>query len=337
MESNERYEGPIGYVFAVSENPYCCWDFDHEARSLAFLDGLDPDYFGTVASLCMSRLDTEDAVAVSVMLRVSYHQGLETLMSLLGAAVQAPSAIPAWIAQCSTGDLEDLVGTLRDGRPVLTQNGRHRWTFVELSEYVHRFAWADEIGEDSTAALFGRFWRRLASEVIDETARAEYNALKHGNRVRAGGFTLAIGVEKKPGVPAAPEAMHSLGGSPFGTTFFASERVSTAKHHIRTCRTSVNWSPEALAQRLFLISMSITNIVGALRCNFGIDPATVTFVRPDPWSAFDDVWAREPRIRTSAMDSIIRIDPRDERSRHELLAMIEGRDQPDNGFRPTAP
>ncbi len=323
MDVQPEYVGPVGYVFAVAENPYCCWDFDHESRTLEFLDGLDTDHFNAAASQLVDHLDGDDAMAVSVMLRVSYHQALETLMSLLGASVQAPVAIPAWIARCSTNDLNDVVRGLRSGRPMLTHAGRQSVTFVGLSERIHRFAWPGEAGEDSTATRFGRFWSRLAVEFLDQAARAEYNALKHGNRVRPGGFTLAIGIEESPGVPAAPEAMRSLGGSPFGTTFFVSERVGTSKQHIRTRRTSVNWSPEALVLRLGLISMSISNIVGSLRCELGVDATTVEFVRPVPPSVFDDVWSSEPGARSTGMDRIIRIGTSDERPREELLAILE--------------
>lgn len=330
MDKQDEYERPYGYVFAVADSPHCCWDFDHGRRTLEFLDGIDPDHFGTVASLLSDQLETDDAMAASIALRVSYHQGLETLMSLLGAAAQAPSAVPAWIATCKTEDLNEVTARLRDGRPLLTQSGRQRVSFVDLSEDVHRSVWIDEEGESSTAELFARFWGRLSTEFLDETARAEYNALKHGNRVVAGGFTLAMGTEEVPGVPAPPEAMRSMGGSRFGSTFFVSERVGSSRLHIRTRRTSINWSPQALVQRLVLVSMSITNVVGALRCSLGIDSTTVRFVRPYPLSAFDDVWSSDPGPKSMGLDTVIRIDPSDELSKDQLLSVLEGRDDGSN-------
>ena len=320
-----EYEGPLGYVFAVAERPNCCWDSDHGRRTLEFLEGVDPDHFGTVASFLASHLEAEDAMAASIALRVSYHQGVETLMSLLGAAAQAPSAVPAWIAMCKTDDLKEVVVSLRDGCPMLTQAGRQQVSFLDLSEFVHGSVWPHEEGTASTAALFARFWARLSTELLDDTARAEYNALKHGNRVVAGGFTLAMGTEELPGVPAPPEAMRSMGGSRFGSSFFVSERVGSSRLHLRTRRTSINWSPEALAQRLVLVSMSITNVVGALRCALGVDPATVRFVRPDPLSAFEDVWKSEPGPSSVAIDTVIHIDPSDELSKDQLLEILEQR------------
>jgi hypothetical protein len=198
-------------------------------------------------------------------------------------------------------------------------------TFADLSAHIHRHVWVDESGDDSTAARFGRFWKRLSSEFLDESARAEYNAIKHGNRVSPGGFYVAIGLEEEPGVPAQPEAMRSLGGSQYGSTFYKAEPVGTSNRHMRTRRVSINWSAPALAQRLALISLSIANVVAALQCELGADPTTLDFHRPSPITAFESVWEDVRGIRVGALDTVVRIGAEDELSRSELLAILERR------------
>jgi hypothetical protein len=324
MEESDR-GGPFGYVFAVADQVFCCWEHDHAARTLEFLDGLNCDYFTDVAVMFADRIASTAELAASIALRATYQQGIESLMSLLGAVAQAPDAVPAWIAKASTQGLTDVAGRLGSGEALLTQQGLRGLTFEGLSEHIHRHVWVEESGADATPARFGRFWRRLASEMLDDVARAEYNAIKHGNRVSAGGFHLSIGPETEPGVPAAPEVMRSLGGSRFGSSFFVSEQVGSTKWHIRTRRTSVNWSAELLVQRLVLISMSIANVVAALRCDLGADPTTQQFHRPIPAAAFDDVWAGGPGVRHSSMDRVIRIGIDDEISREELRAILEAR------------
>lgn len=323
--TDDEYAGPLGYAFAVADKPFCCWEYDHGKRTLEFLDGLDPDYFATMAMLLGGQLESDDALAMSVTLRMLYAQAIEALLALLGATVQAPEAIPAWIASCSTQNLDEVAQGLKDGATILTQDGRQRVSFIDLSEQVHRYAWTTETGSDSTAARFGRFWHRLATDYLDDVVRAEHNALKHGHRVAAGGFSLAIGVEEQPGVPAPAEAMRSMGSSKYGTTFFRAERVGTTKHHIRARRTSVNWSAVAVANRLQLISMSMSNVVAALRCDLGMDPTTVQFHRPEHSKAFDEVWDERVGVRHSNMDSLIRIGTSDELSPNELLEDLEGR------------
>eukprot|EP01041_Mallomonas_annulata_P036405 gene36405-59506_t len=78
------------YVFPVGERAFCCWEHDHADRTLAFLKGVDREYFATVAGILAAQLSTEQALAASVALRALYQQGIESLMSLLGAMSQAP-------------------------------------------------------------------------------------------------------------------------------------------------------------------------------------------------------------------------------------------------------
>jgi len=323
--TGDDHEGPLGYTFAVADKLFCCWDYDHGKRTLEFLDGLDPGYFATMAMLLGGQLESDDSLAVSVTLRMHYVQAIEALLALLGATVQAPDAVPAWIASCSTGNLDKVAERLGKRTSILTQGGPHRLSFIDLSEHVHRYAWTAETGGDSTAARFGRFWRRLAVDHLDDLVRAEYNALKHGHRVAAGGFSLAFGVEDTPGVPAPAEAMRSMGSSRYGTTFFRAERVGTTKHHIRTRRTSVNWSATAVVNRLLLISMSMSNVVAALRCHLGVDPSTVQFHRPEQSEVFDEVWDERVGVGHCSMDVLVRIGTSDELPPNKLLEDLQGR------------
>ena len=319
-------QGPAGYVFAVADTAFCCWEYDHVERNVRFLSGLDAEYYWRLAEILAEHLDGDGGGTASIALRAAYHQGIETLFSMLGAYAQAPECVPAWLACCKSEDLHKIVEGLRRGSPLLTQVGRQSVSLDELAQDVLRNVWVDEVGPELTHARFSRFWRRLAGELLDETGRAEYNSIKHGLRVNPGGFCLAVGPEQTPGVPAPPEAMRSMGGSPYGSTFFEIERVGEGKRspHIRARSVSVNWSAQGLCGRLALISMSITNIVGALQCAMGADPASIKFVRPDRAEAFDDVWI-PVGVTSSRMDTIVRIDTTQERSRDELRAELEGR------------
>jgi hypothetical protein len=325
MDTEADYTGVEGRPFAVADSVYCCWDRDHRARTIEFLNGLDAEHFATVAAMLAEHLDGDDALAASVALRVTYHQGVETLMSLLGAAAQGPSVVPAWIAKCSTQHLRTVTERLRRGEALLTEVGQQHISFDDLATRIHQFAWQDESGPDSTAAHFGKLWHKLALELLDPTSRAEYNALKHGARVRPGGFTMSIGLEDTFAVAPPPDRMHSLGGSRFGSSFFVTEKVGSSKAHLRIRRTSVNWLPEPLAQRLMLISISISNIVSALRCELGDDPSTVLFRRPVPADAFNLVWQASPGIASATVGDTIDLSPDDELSQDDLRAVLQGR------------
>ncbi len=316
---------PIPYVFAVAERPFCCWEHDLLARNLEFLRGIDPDHFDSVAGLLFAHLDGDAAMSASIALRSLYHQTVEALLSLLGAAAQAPEAVQAWIAKCSTHDLEEVVRALLDGKPLLTQSGRRAVDFDQLSLVVHQAAWPDDGEGAPTAAHFSRLWQRFAREFLDETARAEYNAIKHGNRVIPGGFDLALGVEESVGVPARPESMVSMGGSRFGSTFFQPEKVRDSKLHLRTRRVSVNWSPKSMGQRIVLASLSISNVIAGLQVFLGVDPRSLVFRRPASASAFDEAWSEAIGPRMTGIDTVVRIEAVDELGRSDLLAELEGR------------
>ena len=319
-------QGPAGYVFAVADTAFCCWEYDHVERNLRFLSGLDAEYYWRLAEILAGHLGGESDGTASIALRAAYHQAVETLFSMLGAYAQASGCVPAWLACCRSEDLRSIVEGLRSGRPLLTKVGRRSVSLDDLARDVLRNAWVDEDGPDSTRERFARFWSRLAGEFLNEKARAEYNSIKHGLRVNPGGFYLAIGREESPGVPAPAEAMRSMGGSPYGSTFFEIERVGAGKRspHIRARSVSVNWSATGLCGRLALISSSITNIVGALRCTMGEDPATIEFVRPDRAEAFDEVWA-SVGVTSSSMDTHVAIETSQDRPGAELRAELEGR------------
>jgi len=79
-----------------------------------------------------------------------------------------------------------------------------------------------------------------------------------------------------------------------------------------------------MVRRLVLISMSIKNVIGALRCELGVDPATVRFVRPEDGDAFADLWRPGPGMSFD-FDMHLFVAPEDELSKNELLAILEGR------------
>jgi len=65
---------------------------------------------------------------------------------------------------------------------------------------------------------FGILWKLLSNDLIDNKIREEYNSLKHGFRVTAGGFGIAVGLQDAPDIPAPPERMQTIGYSKFGST-----------------------------------------------------------------------------------------------------------------------
>lgn len=316
------------YVFAVGDNAYCCWEHDLPERNERFLSAVDSEYFHYLAQRHLDQLDGDDRQRAAVALRAGYHHGLETLFSLLGALVQAPDAVPAWIPKCSTPTLRKVVVALRDGSPILTQCGPQRLTLGELATLVHRYCWPGESPPGETGARFGSLWGRFARDFLDDHHIAEYNSLKHGFRVAAGGFVLRMGEQTEYGVRAPEENMRAIGSSPFGTSFFEPEQVvsnAAAKHHFRIRHAALNWRAEAMGQRLQLLAWSINNVVGYLRCLNGTPPETVSFNRPEDRAAYEEAWQWHVGVHTSNFDLVV--DPEDviPLPRSELLRELQER------------
>jgi hypothetical protein len=57
------------------------------------------------------------------------------------------------------------------------------------------------------------------------------NSIKHGFRIRAGDFALAVGPEHEYGVAPPDDEMKLLGKSDYGSTFFRIESVGNGKRN----------------------------------------------------------------------------------------------------------
>ncbi len=316
------------YAFAVADEAYCCWEHDLAERNQRFLATLDAEYFHYVAACHIESIEGENRQRAAVALRAAYHHGLETLFSLLGALTQAPEAVPAWLPKCSTPALRKVVEALSIGAPILTQRGHQRILLTDLATLVHQYCWPDDDPPGVTGQRFGRLWGLFSSDFLNEHNIAEYNSVKHGFRVAAGGFTLRIGEQTEYGVRAPEENTRTIGGSPFGSSFYESLPITvggTAKYHFRIRQSALNWRAEAMCQRLQLIAWSINNVIGALRCLNGAPPGTIAFHRPEDPGAFEQAWRWSVGVNHSNIDR--EVDPADidPVSRADLLKELTDR------------
>jgi hypothetical protein len=241
--------------FVVDETPYACWDWELARKNLEFIEGIDADYFRYVAEANAANLDSNDKHRAALSLRLTYSQGLETLFALLCSAVQAPQCVIGWMLSYKNEELQRVVQKITKGYPVYSKLKDQPITWEILAKYVHAYlgytpekvAWIQE--------GFGSLWMRFAGEFTNIKITQEYNSAKHGLRTSLGGFSLAVGLEETPGVPAPRDKMQSLGGSVFGTSYFTAEKiVDDNRLNFRPRSRSRNWNPENLANDLVLLS-----------------------------------------------------------------------------------
>jgi hypothetical protein len=158
---------------------------------------------------------------------------------------------------------------------------------------------------ETTKRLFAVLWGRLAHEFLDRDNSDEYNSIKHGLRMRAGGFALQVGAEHSYGVPPPDSKMNTLGHSEHGSSFFRLERIGGKESRTySTRRVSLNWRIERVITLGQLVAMSIENVVGTLRFLNGTPGETLKFVRPPDDADFDRPWTYSPGVSRMDMDFV---------------------------------
>lgn len=269
-------------VYAINEDLYCFWSASRRHSATDFLKSLDPGYFAFVAdqgAACLGNTELETRAAASM--RIAFFHGTETLLLLLGAFVQGPACPQAWIGECKTPQLREVMRKITVGEPLPVFNERiAALSWNSIAEAVLRGS-----GQPRAIAIapkFESFWRRLAEAYLNDDFSDEYNGLKHGFRVGHGGIAAAISNKPSDGSIPAEEDMTPLGSSKWGTSFKVIRRAGSDAKANRS-RYSVdhyiNWDAEHMMVVLHCISASIHNVVAALQVAHGATAAT--FKVPD--------------------------------------------------------
>jgi hypothetical protein len=292
-------------IIVVNEEPYCIWEVDLAKRNTEFIEGIDVDYFEYLLNL---HLDSEDKKRASIALKTTLHHAIETFFSLLGAYIQAPDCAYAWVAKCSNTNLRSLIKKVADRDSSLFKRlNIEDISWETLAELIFQRYMPNTERAEITKKSFAKFWSRLAHEFLDDKNIDEYNSLKHGFRVRSGGFSLAIGKQPKKGVEAPKEEMASLGGSEHGTTFIRLEPIGKIKNNrsFRSRKLSLNWKLEKVILQLQLVSASIVNIVSALKIANGIKASECKFSIPEKREDYEKPWSFSPGVISASFDFVI--------------------------------
>ena len=315
--------------FAVSDVPYCVWDPELRRTNLDFIEGIDPTYYKYIAAINKGALQGDGSQYAAMAIRIAYCHGLETLFSLLCACIQAPDCIIGWLQKYTLKQLRDLVKNIVNYQtPIFCKFNLQSVTLEELSNLINDFNLQKEDKKQQLKESFTTLWRRFAKDFLDDKLIAEYNNIKHGFRVRPGGFNVLVGPEDVPGVPPPPEKMSYLRGSDFGSSFFKSEGIGNEidkgnPTHFRLKRHSLNWDPKCLIHGLNLISLSLNNILAFLKSVNGTDAESVKLIYPDNESYFEAPWQPSQGFSSSEINPIIREEDIVRFSKEDILAVYQ--------------
>jgi len=253
---------PQDIIFKVHNRPYRLWGVSLGRRNLQAIDNIDSEYFGYLADLYYEQLKSEHKQKAALAIRTAYGHAVETLFSLICAALQAPQCFYAWMLKYQPGDVAKIIKEIDDNNFGLYLSHAYNikissWT--DFAKAIHFVEYKKEL--ETIAIEYGNFWQELSREFLGKTFRSEYNSIKHGFRAKSGGFTLKVGTETSPSKIFPEEKIKILGSSEFGNTFLLAEEIEGKEgFNFKTRWLSVNWDAENNVHALHLISWSIHNI-----------------------------------------------------------------------------
>lgn len=312
-------------IFAVNDEPYCLWERDPVARTRNFLNGIDVDFFDYTLQ---THLSAEDQKRSLVAIKFSLHHSIEALFSLLGALVQAHDCPYAWIAKCSNEELRKFaIRVDRNDPTTISKLNISTVNWHSIASVIFHYYRPDTELQANTINCFAKLWSSLTREFTNPIYIDEYNALKHGFRVRSTGFTLRVGLEHEYGVPPPESEMHTIGHSDFGATFLKIEQLGAKKsRQIRSRETSINWSEKKTILLHQLVQNSINNVVSALKILNGFPPSECKFLRPEDDVTFDEPWEHSTGVTTMNFDHIIDENELPDVTKKQLLDLLRKRE-----------
>lgn len=281
-------------IFFVNDEPYCLWNPQLDSEAQSFLTSFDTEYF---QYLLDTHLKADDEARAAISLRIAYHHGMETLFSLLGTLLQAPRAPQAWLAKCSNSQLRDVIRRISSNDNTLERGVTLSCiSWQELAKASLNWYRAGTPRQKESIDLFGALWTRLSREYLDQDRIDEFNSIKHGFRVSSGGFGLRIGLEHEYGASPPDNEMTTIAHSEFGTSFRKVPPSSNKPkdRSLQVEHVSINWSIDNVIRSLQLVSISIGNVIGALRILNGDPSDKILFTRPEQDVAFTAPWKQQP-------------------------------------------
>lgn len=301
--SNSEVGGPINdplprEFFFVLDRPHCLWSHQAQFECGQFLSSLNAKFYARLArQLCRRNLDNARSRAeAGGTARIFWHHAVETFVTLVGAAIQAPTALPAYFALCRNEDVREIAELIQARKrlpfeaTVLREPG---WAGLFRAVFEPT-PWHDD---GQTVAFYVKALQEIIVAYLSELHRLEYNALKHGMRVSIGSARLEFDPAKGEPIEcafsiSAQDASHLAVIKPV-----ESARGAKARIHHQLERVTIGWSLERTIQDLDLLSGAIDNLRNLLTLLMHKKEGRLRFVRVDTSSeAHETYFARRPKL-----------------------------------------
>lgn len=241
-------------IIYVNDNPYVLWDKEIKENNKIYLNSIDSEYFDFILNLVEGQ---QDENRISLLLRSTFYHSLEMMFSLLCALIQSPLSAYAWIPKCDNNSLRKIITRINNQENTLHCEHPNISTISWYSISSIIFYSKD----DTIKKEFAHILELLANELINEKNIDEYNSIKHGLRVRKGGFHVSLFNETNP------NTKYKIGGSKFGTSWYKIKKLKkdTEDRSFFSQKNHLNWSLERTNALTQVISVLIYNVTSALK------------------------------------------------------------------------
>lgn len=105
--------------------------------------------------------------------------------------------------------------------------------------------------------------------------------------MKPGGFSVQVGTKEITEGSNNQQTMHLLGSSKYGSSFQGLQAINDSIHHYFFTRYARNWDPEDMVWALNMITLSISNIISAIKVINGVHPKDVKYVYPSDPNLFN--------------------------------------------------
>jgi hypothetical protein len=305
----------------VNDEPFCLWETDIKNMNLEYIGHIDPQYFEFIADTNEGYLDGENKHRAASVIRTSYYHGLETLFSLICAALQAHYCIFGWMLKYKNQQLRDMVNAINsDSAIFISQLNIDRINWKSIAEAIFRGANMPEDESEKYIQAYSVLWSRFAEIFLDEKSVAEYNSIKHGRRIGTGGYSLTVGPADHSRVPPNPEDMKLIGTVGYAHSFLTVETVGgiKANPNIGVNRNTLAWNPRAHCVALRMISYSIQNILVLIKRANNYDVSKLQIIIPQEMEIFEKPFENLPNIPFMSWNLKMNISNDDLPSREQL-------------------
>ncbi|MCA9951249.1 MAG: hypothetical protein KDE48_16475 [Anaerolineales bacterium] len=278
---SKQNEGKVAvHELIVQERSFKIISNEFKILNSTFINKMPVNYFRFIAETNnLQDMSQDDKHNAAIALRMGYFHGLETLFSVLFAALQAPKAVIGWLDLYKNQDIKEIINKIRTGERITTCFPFAPPSWKKSSDLIHfGLHLDDEKLNYEIKELFANTWALFADDFI----AGEYNKIKHGFRIIPGGRNIKLGDKE------------FIGGE-FGTSWFSLTRINRTDNYFLG-QAVHNWNPDYLTRALKLISLSLQNIKAFLLHVNNIDKPKIYQFPLNPSLFYEELIDMRPEL-----------------------------------------